>query len=67
MQQNNDEDRYSLGAELVVSSSVERGLLVLVISRFNMSQQCNQHSIASWSKEMILPLYLVLVLPNVEY
>lgn len=35
----NAEHKYSLGAELLVSSSTERGLVVLTISKFNMSQQ----------------------------
>jgi len=65
---------YRVGNEWLESSSAERGLGALVCSRFNMTQQCTQaarrenytegcikHSIASWSKKVILPLYLVLL------
>ena len=53
---------------------------MLVGSRLNRSQQCAlaakrancvlgciQHSISSWSREGIVPLYSVLVRPHVEY
>uniref|UniRef100_A0A8B9EH51 Reverse transcriptase domain-containing protein n=1 Tax=Anser cygnoides TaxID=8845 RepID=A0A8B9EH51_ANSCY len=77
LERNNRMYHYRLGDDLLERSSEEKDLGVLVDDRLTMSQQCalmahwdpgvHKRSVASRSREVILPPYSALVRPHLEY
>ncbi|KAJ7402847.1 hypothetical protein BTVI_82613 [Pitangus sulphuratus] len=77
LERNNPKYQHRFGADLLQRSSSEIDLRVLVGDKLTMSQQCDlvaegilgctRKSVASRSREVILPLYSALVRPHLEY
>ncbi|KAK4825018.1 LOW QUALITY PROTEIN: hypothetical protein QYF61_023022 [Mycteria americana] len=58
---------YKLGEEWLESCLVEKDLGVLVAKKANSILACVRNSVASRTRQVIIPLYLALVRPHLEY